>query len=66
VGSLTREVALERELTDATEKLSKMKAEKEQLEASVQVYLLRVSQNVYISGVLRNLYDGTLPFLTLT
>jgi hypothetical protein len=37
VGSLTREVALEKELTDATEKLSKMKVEKEQLEASVQV-----------------------------
>lgn len=51
VGSLTREVALERELTDATEKLSKMKAEKEQLEASVQVCLRHVYQNVYIPGV---------------
>lgn len=37
VGSLTREVALERELTDAQEKLNKLKLEKDQLEASVQV-----------------------------
>jgi hypothetical protein len=34
-GSLSREVALERELNEATEKINKLKAEKEQLDASV-------------------------------
>jgi len=36
-GSLSREVALERELNEASEKINKLKAEKEQLDASVQV-----------------------------
>jgi hypothetical protein len=37
VGSLTREVALERELNDTQDKLNRMRTEKEQLENSVQV-----------------------------
>jgi hypothetical protein len=36
-GSLSREVALEKELNEAQEKVSKLKDEKETLEASVEV-----------------------------
>ena len=37
VGSLSREVALERELAEAQERLVQLKADKELLEASVKV-----------------------------
>lgn len=43
MGSLTREVALERELNETQEKLAKMKVEKEQLEHSVRVRKQAVS-----------------------
>jgi len=43
-GSLSREVALERELNEASEKINKLKAEKEQLDASVQELQRRLTE----------------------